>query len=800
MGAYLSEPNLNKESLDDGNDTLTYGASSMQGWRLEQEDAHNSIIDFDTRTSFFAVYDGHGGQEVAAYCAKYLPQFLKTLDEYKTNNIEEALKQLFLKFDESLLGEEVLKELAQIRDPDNEDEEESIHSEVEDKSQSVESKSDTGAENGSISDSEATEQKSSGKSESTAAADGDNIASETAALYDEACMPLEDVLKRYSNTEKKMKKVLDKNKRKDLKNANTAHLSPMISAAGSSKRTLKAQDVTPPAKSAAELDKQEEIDITEIKKNGHGELNGSSEANCELDFDEASNLCDLTDSQKDGEASVETKSELKSEELPSVQEDTITSNKVNAEADSTNQLNPLPQNGIDTPSAKQRHKLRQEEIKLSPIRNKSMSSSSLCDDSSYTQKNETMTSDVTEPCDTNSAEAENSSDAANGNKSANGENKENDFNNSGNEEKTKTNQNEEVSTTAKPKKQSKKDDKNLIAKLIAGVINERLRSGSRSSKAKNTPTVADKHEVDDDDDDEFDANYEESDEEDGSEEDTEEETGSEEDGEDEDESSDDDYDVNDEDEELEDEESYPNAGGAPRPGFDSGCTAVLALLREDKLYVANAGDSRCVVCRDGKAVEMSFDHKPEDDLERQRVEKAGGEVTKDGRINNGLNLSRAIGDHTYKRNTSLALSEQMITALPDVMTLDIDRTKDKFMVLACDGIWNFMSSQDVCDYIQERIDANYTKLSQICEELFMHCLAPNSEGDGTGCDNMTCILVTFQPFRKFELKVNKNGLLNEEAVETDKNSLKRTLENGSTINGEVNLTKKIKQEDEIVTS
>lgn len=130
----------------------------------------------------------------------------------------------------------------------------------------------------------------------------------------------------------------------------------------------------------------------------------------------------------------------------------------------------------------------------------------------------------------------------------------------------------------------------MIAKLIAGVINERLRSGSRSSKAKNTPTVADKNEVDDDDDDEFDANYEESDEEDGSEEDTEEETGSEENGEDEDESSDEDYDVNDEDEELEDEESYPNAGGAPRPGFDSGCTAVLALLREDKLYVANAGE------------------------------------------------------------------------------------------------------------------------------------------------------------------------------------------------------------------
>lgn len=42
------------------------------------------------------------------------------------------------------------------------------------------------------------------------------------------------------------------------------------------------------------------------------------------------------------------------------------------------------------------------------------------------------------------------------------------------------------------------------------------------------------------------------------------------------------------------------------PGSSSGCTAVLALLRDKQLYVANAGDSRCVVCRAGQAVEMSF--------------------------------------------------------------------------------------------------------------------------------------------------------------------------------------------------
>ena len=59
--------------------------------------------------------------------------------------------------------------------------------------------------------------------------------------------------------------------------------------------------------------------------------------------------------------------------------------------------------------------------------------------------------------------------------------------------------------------------------------------------------------------------------------------------------------------------------------------------------------------RDGKAIEMSFDHKPEDAPERERIENAGGRVTPDGRVNGGLNLSRAIGDHAYKTNKSLPL-------------------------------------------------------------------------------------------------------------------------------------------------
>ena len=127
---------------------------------------------------------------------------------------------------------------------------------------------------------------------------------------------------------------------------------------------------------------------------------------------------------------------------------------------------------------------------------------------------------------------------------------------------------------------------------------------------------------------------------------------------------------------------------------------------------------RCVVCRDGQAVEMSFDHKPEDDIEMKRIKNAGGKVTPDGRVNGGLNLSRAIGDHAYKQNKSLSLPEQMISPQPDIRTLEIDPERDSWMILACDGIWNFMSSQEVVDYVHQKIDSTpHDKLSSICEEV-----------------------------------------------------------------------------------
>lgn len=179
-----------------------------------------------------------------------------------------------------------------------------------------------------------------------------------------------------------------------------------------------------------------------------------------------------------------------------------------------------------------------------------------------------------------------------------------------------------------------------------------------------------------------------------------------------------------------------------RPGWDSGCTVVVTLVKGDKIYVASAGDSRCIVVRkDGRHEAMSFDHKPEDSIELARIKKAGGYVA-EGRVNGGLNLSRAFGDFSYK-DEELDPKEQKITPSPDVKTLQFDTVDIDFVFLACDGIWNSMTNAKVAKFIHSCWHNRKLHLVETCMELFKSCIAPNTEGDGTGCDNMTCILVKY---------------------------------------------------------
>ena len=91
-----------------------------------------------------------------------------------------------------------------------------------------------------------------------------------------------------------------------------------------------------------------------------------------------------------------------------------------------------------------------------------------------------------------------------------------------------------------------------------------------------------------------------------------------------------------------------------------GCTANVVYIKGKEIYCANAGDSRCVLAREGLAVNLSEDHKPENEIERTRIKNAGSEIV-DGRVDGNLNLSRSLGDLKHKQKPGLTPEEQPIT-------------------------------------------------------------------------------------------------------------------------------------------
>ena len=89
MGAFLDKPKTDKHNESGQGNALRYGLSSMQGWRFEMEDAHCAYIglpcDGLKEWSFFAVFDGHAGAKVSAYCAEQLLEHICTNDNFRSS-------------------------------------------------------------------------------------------------------------------------------------------------------------------------------------------------------------------------------------------------------------------------------------------------------------------------------------------------------------------------------------------------------------------------------------------------------------------------------------------------------------------------------------------------------------------------------------------------------------------------------------------------------------------------------------------------------------------------------------------
>ena len=178
----------------------------------------------------------------------------------------------------------------------------------------------------------------------------------------------------------------------------------------------------------------------------------------------------------------------------------------------------------------------------------------------------------------------------------------------------------------------------------------------------------------------------------------------------------------------------------------TGCTACVMGVDETskKIYFANAGDSRVVLCRKGVAEEMSTDHKPELESEKNRIYKADGWIS-EGRVKGNLNLTRGFGDLEYKQNKNLKPEEQMITSNPDIKIIDYDKDID-FVIIGCDGIWDCLSNQSACEFVAKRLkNTPDIKISKIIEEMLDEIVAKDLYNDsGVGCDNMTCIVIVFK--------------------------------------------------------
>mmetsp|Transcript_22397 Transcript_22397/g.23331 ORF Transcript_22397/g.23331 Transcript_22397/m.23331 type:complete len:398 (+) Transcript_22397:1-1194(+) len=170
-----------------------------------------------------------------------------------------------------------------------------------------------------------------------------------------------------------------------------------------------------------------------------------------------------------------------------------------------------------------------------------------------------------------------------------------------------------------------------------------------------------------------------------------------------------------------------------------GTTGNVVCLYENYLIVANVGDSMSVLFTEGKAVELNTEHKVSTPGEEERVLKAGLHVI-NNRVDGKLNLTRAIGDLQFK-NRKLRPYEQAVTAYPELTTYELDESSE-FVISACDGIWDCVEPQKLCEFVSKELKAG-KKISEIIARIEDMVLS-NTNNSPIGTDNMTCIILQFK--------------------------------------------------------
>lgn len=175
-----------------------------------------------------------------------------------------------------------------------------------------------------------------------------------------------------------------------------------------------------------------------------------------------------------------------------------------------------------------------------------------------------------------------------------------------------------------------------------------------------------------------------------------------------------------------------------------GSTAVCVVMHTAKdgrrtLLSANVGDSRAILCRDGKALDLTRDHKPSDEGEMKRIRQMGEDIEWDpyGQVYRvrDLSLSRAIGDRFAK---------PVVSSEPEIMHFPVSDQEDEFILLASDGLWDVMTSQEVVDFVAENLlpKAEDEESFQLDKRKDMARIIANEALERGTADNV-CIIVVW---------------------------------------------------------
>ena len=142
--------------------------------------------------------------------------------------------------------------------------------------------------------------------------------------------------------------------------------------------------------------------------------------------------------------------------------------------------------------------------------------------------------------------------------------------------------------------------------------------------------------------------------------------------------------------------------------YNSGTTANIIILFKNKILSINLGHSKSIIIlKDKQIIQLNLRHTPELEEEKERIEKNGGEIKREVWADKGPKRIFYKGDES-KKYSGLAVSRSFgdfysekigVISIPEVKEYDIDYNIAKVMVIATDGIWEFLSNEKVRDII-----------------------------------------------------------------------------------------------------